>query len=230
MSTLSVTTDISANLAFESTGNNTIALTSSNTVTLKAGGATSFIANGSGVFGAPITTANSVVFLNNASKLPAVDGSLLTNLTLRTLLATLTTTSGTTQTATGLSPSSYRYYEIELVGVSGDNNNTSIKISTSGDGGTNYGSAMNLFSANLSNASDTAEGTILLYGINGAKQYSPSAVLAVSTTAGITPMGSCISVPKHSTGATSPVDAIKFSLGPAATAFDAGTIRIYGVK
>lgn len=75
MSTLQV-----ANVFFESTQNNAIQYTGSNTVLLKTAGVTRITANSTGIFGAPSTTANSVVFLDSAGKLPAVDGSALTNI------------------------------------------------------------------------------------------------------------------------------------------------------
>ena len=143
----------------------------------------------------------------------------------RTLLATLTTTSGTTQSATGLNPALYRYYEIEIVGVSFAGT-TSLMLATSGNGGTNYGSAA-FISPAVSSASDTFDGIILLMGINGTNQRSPVVPFGVPNTSS-SGVSQGQTAPKHATGSGSPVDAIQFS-GNGGSTFDAGTIRIYGV-
>lgn len=67
-----------ANLNFESTQNNVIQYTGSNTTIWRAAGIIRITANATGIFGAPSSTANSIVFLDNSGKLPALDGSQLT--------------------------------------------------------------------------------------------------------------------------------------------------------
>ena len=61
------------------------------------------------------------------------------------LLATLTTTSGTAHSATGLSPASYKYYFVDVRGVSFTGLNA-IDVAASGNNGANYGTAQTISS------------------------------------------------------------------------------------
>lgn len=144
-----------------------------------------------------------------------------------TLLATLTTTSGTTQSATGLSPASYKYYFIDVRGVS-FTTAVALDLAVSGNNGTNYGTVNNITSALIA-AADTFDGSCTVHGINGLKQFSGSFInsIARSNDGNVaSPSGVGKSLPKHATGATSPIDALQFSGGT----FDAGQILVYGVK
>jgi hypothetical protein len=168
------------------------------------------------------TTANmKVISYMKASGLPIVGGST------RTLLATLTTTSGSTQSATGLSPASYRYFEVEINGVSSTTGPFDLRIATSGNGGTNYGAVVILVT-NAFAATDTASAFFELAGINIAHQGGPWA-RGVGVRTNTAASGTTIdaNIPKNATGGTGAVDALQFSVS--AGTFDAGTILVWGV-
>lgn len=142
-----------------------------------------------------------------------------------TLLATLTTTSGTTHSATGLVPASYRKYYIEVDGVS-FSASVALTVAISGNNGTNYGAAATISPASGGGA-PTLSGWFEIGGINTPLQYGATlgagSIQASGGTAGI--VLSTVVLGKNSTGATGAVDAIQF----AGSTFDAGAIRIYGV-
>jgi hypothetical protein len=148
-----------------------------------------------------------------------------------TLLATLTTTSGTSHSATGLSPASYKYYWIDIRGVSSDNTTVTLQMAASGNNGANYG-VVNVISAGLTAVGDSFDGGVFVFGINGTKQFSGSlsGAVARSDDGRIASFGAASStLPKHATGGTSPIDALQFTfLG--ANNFDAGQILVYGGK
>lgn len=142
-----------------------------------------------------------------------------------TLLSTLTTTSGTTQPATGLVPASYRKYYIEVEGVS-FTASVALTVAISGNNGTNYGTAATISPVSSSGAG-TLQGSFEIGGINIPLREGASLIAGSiqnnNPTAGINLATVVLS--KAATGATGAVDAIQFAGGT----FDAGTIRIYGV-
>lgn len=76
------------------------------------------------------TSANNLVQLDGSAKLPALDGSQLTNLNAGayTQLGQITTTSGTTQTFSGLALSSYKKLLIQINGCSPAAGNPTLQI------------------------------------------------------------------------------------------------------
>jgi hypothetical protein len=146
-------------------------------------------------------------------------------------LATLTTTSGTSHSATGLSPSSYKYYFCDIKGVSSDNTTVTLQVAASGNNGTNYGTPT-VITSTLTAVGDSYDGGLFVYGINGIKQLSGTVggAVARSDDGRIVSFGATnSSLPKHATGGTSPIDALQFTL-LGANNFDAGQILVYGVK
>jgi hypothetical protein len=142
-----------------------------------------------------------------------------------TLLGTLTTTSGTTQPLTSI-PSGYLqlYIEIEDVSHNSPSAGRTLTLATSINNGSSYGTAV-LISAGLASAAGLIFGTAIVYGIStnptGAKSVQPytntNAAQFFTTPAVI------------SATTTGVIDAIRFAWN-ASGSFDAGTIRIYGVK
>jgi hypothetical protein len=156
------------------------------------------------------------------------DGTAVVSSTARTLLSTLTMTSGATQSATGLTPASYRWYEIECNGVSCTTTTDTMRMATSGNAGANYGTPVS-FGQTLAAATDTWDGLAWLYNINVALQFGPAGLGSVGRSSdGLRLLTTLVTIGKNATGGTGPVDAIQFSLSAAAT-FDAGTIKIYGI-
>ena len=148
--------------------------------------------------------------------------------TSRVLLGTLTTTSGTTQSLTGLNPSAYRYYEIEVLGVSFSGFDI-FQVATSGNNGANYGTFGNM-SQTLANPADTFDGLIWIYNINVPLQFAPKATSVVSRSNDGNILASAvpINVPKNAVGGTGAVNALQF-IGSAAGTFDAGLIKVWGI-
>ena len=132
-----------------------------------------------------------------------------------TLLATLTTTSGTTQVASSL-PTTYKNLSIVLIGVNNSSGNDSLNLEGSSDNGSNWGS--NLISINNSGGV-----TVPVYG----NQF----VFAVNTNTTTHPSQSRNLYPGPyqylGTTTAAPINALRFSWGSGAT-FNAGTIYIYG--
>lgn len=183
-------------------------------ITTAAGDTAEIVSEGSDVI--------RVTDYQKASGLPVVSPTVAT----RTLLATLTTTSGATQSATGLSPASYHHYEIEVLGVSWSNLGQSIKIAASGNNGVNYGTPFTFTVVNTG-AGDSINGYASLYGINGTTQFAGTIQSCSGDTGGANSTLGGV-VPKNATGAGNPIDALQFSQNGAGT-FDAGQIKIYGV-
>lgn len=134
------------------------------------------------------------------------------------LLGTLTTTSGTTQTLTGIT-STYRYLYIEFDAVSFASTNT-LAIATSTDG-TTFGTAVNITSA-LAAAGNAFNGFMILGNIQLTTASVKTAMCAISNNAGA-PTPTVAAISANAVGA---VTAIRFSGGT----FDAGSIRIYGMN
>lgn len=163
------------------------------------------------------TSASNVVQLDGSAKLPAVDGSQLTGISAggMTLLGTLTTTSGTTQTLSGLDLSSYKALYIAIDGVSGASTSTSDFlrvagvnwIALSGGGGGNTSTCAGFGYAWLDLATGQAE---FVGSYNAATAGTPSSFFVAS-------------------GVKNATTSIAFSFTNTKS-FDAGTIKVYGVK
>lgn len=162
-----------------------------------------------------------VDWYTKASGLPVVE----TN-TGMTLLSTLTTTSGTTQSATGLAASTYKKYYIEVDGVS-FSSSVALTVAISGDNGSNYGTAVTISPA-LGAGSQTLNGSFEIGGINIPNRYGATLISgSIQNNNGASGLAlATLLLGKNATGATGAVDAIQFAGGT----FDAGEIRIYGVK
>lgn len=151
-----------------------------------------------------LTSTSALPAANLTGALPAIDGSALTGLSSggMTLLGTLATTSGTTQTFSGLSLSGYVYLFIIVSGVS-PTYSPSTALTLGGM----------VVSANIATAS-SASGLIWLNLANG---WASSAVATAND--------STRQVQTSYTGASTSIS-FSWSVGD----FDAGTISIYGVK
>lgn len=165
-------------------------------------------------------TANATEYFKNGSPLGGM-----------TLLATIATTSGTTGSATGLNPSLYRKYYIEIDGISLTASANPIQISLSGDGGTNYGTALTI-SANSGGAVNTFDGWLELGNINSTRRFgctigAGQVIDQTGATANVGPVLGGHALGKAATGAGNPVDAIRIST---TGTFDAGAFRVYGER
>lgn len=137
-----------------------------------------------------------------------------------TLLGTLTTTSGSTQSLTGIA-AGYRQIYCEVDGVSGTSGGANLTIATSSTNGAAYGGTVTI-SAGLSGASATLNGAVTVYNVS-------STIAAAKATQAL--IGESIAAAYVGTAATNTaavVDAIRF--GISSGSFDAGSIRVYGVK
>lgn len=148
----------------------------------------------------------------------AITGTTIDTIKGLTLLGTLTTTSGTTQTLTGIA-STYEYLYIEIDAVSFGGTNT-LALATSTNG-TTFGTAVNITSA-LASSGNVFNGFLILGGIQMTTASVKTALCAISNNAG-TPTPTVAAISANAAGA---VTAIRFSGGT----FDAGTIRIYGAN
>lgn len=145
-----------------------------------------------------------------------------------TLVATIATTSGNTVSQT-TSLTGYRHLHIEFDNVSMSSpSSDSISIAISGNAGANYGTAV-VVTSTTSTGSDVFNGAIELYGYWTTNRYGTVAQIMVANSGGAGGGGvyDILQIGKASTGATGPVDAIQFTTG---ANFDAGAIRIYGVR
>lgn len=125
-----------------------------------------------------------------------------------TLLGTLTTTSGSTQTLSGLTLTDYKFIIVRLNGVSATSN-TTIRI----QGGAGANADISETMTNVSN---------LLYSEVSIELATSNAwyISSINNSGGIARM--------TATSVTTAVTSITFS--PGGGTFDAGTIRVYGVK
>ncbi len=150
---------------------------------------------------------------------PAVSGGM-------TLLGTLTTTSGTSHSLNNI-PAGYRqlYIEIENVSYTGSVGRR-LQLALSVNNGSTYTTPGDVSENGTTNAASKVDGTITVYGISAspleAKFIAPRTYANLSAQALTTDI-------YHPTLAAGVVDAIRFTWG-SSQAFDAGTIRIYGVK
>lgn len=145
-----------------------------------------------------------------------------------TLLQTLTTTSGATQSVTSIG-STYRELHIEIEGI-GHNDTISSNIprlAVSANNGSSYGTAVTI-GGNISHTS-VISGVIKVTGLQ----------LSTLTTVfgvGVDPYTNATGGSEYITTVTAKpatsgtINAIRFDWAGGSAAFDAGTIRVYGVK
>ena len=134
-----------------------------------------------------------------------------------TLLGTLTTTSGTTQSVTSIA-AGYRAIFCEVDGVS-FTTATSLTIATSSTNGAAYGTAGTI-TGSLSSGSGSFIGAIRVYNVSSTSQSQ------VASSAMYSGGDKSVAVVPCVTDTAAVVNAIQFAGGT----FDAGTIRVYGVK
>jgi hypothetical protein len=137
------------------------------------------------------------------------------------LLGTLTTTSGSTQSLTDIA-AGYRKFYIELENVSnGVNAVSNLQVALSSTNGAAYGTAGGI--AAISSAADIINGWFEIGNVSStvANAKTADGMLVVNTASS--------GVNRHTpTNTAARADAIQFSWS--ANSFDAGTIRIYGVR
>lgn len=185
-------------------------------VTLDAGAAASDTTltlpntNGTIINTAPGTSGNVLTSNGSAwvSSAPAATASL-------TLLATLTTTSGTTQSVTGLA-TTYTNLMIVFDGVGNSTGSDALNIAASSNNGSNYGTAIR-----AAGGSPTY-GAQFIFRANASSTNHPATVVAGAATSTLAGPNSVITT---TTGA--PINALQFSWLTGYT-FNAGTIYIYG--
>lgn len=137
-----------------------------------------------------------------------------------TLISTLTTTSGTTQSVTGIGV--YRELYIELCAVSFTGNVT-MTLAVSDDNGSNYGTARAISIA-TGTGSAVIYGTIRLSNIQTTDSLAfAHSLTALAATSTATLIDVCMA---EAGGAPAIINAIQFAGGT----FDAGTIRVYGIS
>lgn len=134
----------------------------------------------------------------------------------KVLLATLTLTSGTTQSATGLT--GYKDLFIEIAGAS-SNGTGALQLALSANNGSSYTTAVAIASGSTT-AAETVDGVVQLLSIDAATPVSKT-VVAWTRRSGST---SNDFFGDHTVGA---VNALQLSWAGALT-FDAGVARIYG--
>lgn len=140
-----------------------------------------------------------------------------------TLIGTLTTTTGTTQTqALG---ATYKEIRFQLSGVSGDNGTQTFRVAVSDDG-TNYDTPQQItFAAGLAADICNGAGSILNTGVAATGKHvlpNTSTVNSIGTT--FKGAYSTVGIQSSETGITTHV---QFS--PSAGNFDAGSISIFGL-
>lgn len=141
-----------------------------------------------------------------------------------TLLGTLTMTSGTTQSLTGIA-AGYRKLYCEIDGVSGTQSNRSLTLATSSTNGAAYGTAVSI-SSTLTAASDVWNGWVEVGNISSTVAAGKTALGVVAESGAALAAPIAKSVP---TNTAAVVDAVRFAMSASGN-FDAGAIRVYGVK
>jgi hypothetical protein len=145
-----------------------------------------------------------------ASTAPAATASL-------TLLATLTTTSGTTQSATGLA-TPYKQLLFVFQNVANTTGQQFTTLELSANNGTSYGTAVNEWYSSASSP----------YTISGGM----TVYLADASTTSLRPVfsgGTFTNTLPAATSTAGPINAVRFAWSGGAT-YTAGTIYIYGVN
>lgn len=137
-----------------------------------------------------------------------------------TLITTLTTTSGTTQSVTGIS-ASYRELFIEIEGVS-FTAAAVLNLALSSNNGVSYGTAI-VIAATTGTGAGIIGGSVRVVGIRAIAAGSGIIPATIRDGAAVTYVVSDIGTYNSGNG---PCDAIRFAGGT----FDAGTIRVYGIQ
>ena len=145
--------------------------------------------------------------------LPAIDGSALTGIASMTLLGTLTTTSGTSQTLSGLVLTSYKMLMLSFNLVSTTNINSTLQLTPSG------GSALTISTA-LTATANFFGGVTLVSLVSGGAVMSQIGV----DTAGQNTPKSAGGISDFSTATTG------LTIGTTAGNFDSGSVTVYGMK
>ena len=179
--------------------------------------------------GASITTAagdSCMVVQDNSDNVKVVwyqkaDGSSVSSSGAYTLIQTLTTTSGSTASVTGIS-SSYRELYIEVDGVS-FSGSTTLTMAASNNNGSTYGTAVAV-SAASGGAAATLSGSLRLTNLQTTANYCTSIPAIAPSGGGSFAAGNSFSA---ASGA-GPFNAIQFA--PGSGTFDAGSIRVYGIR
>lgn len=156
--------------------------------------------------GKPILGSTGSALRDNALAIAEADPSVALGLLPSVLLGTITTTSGTTQTLSGLNLTPYKFLRVTVNGVS-STTTAAVLFIVSASAGRDIG-------ASLSTASDAWSGTVMVDLNNGIA----TAVLASAARAFYAVASG------YSTATTS----ISFALNSGT--FDAGSIRVYGEK
>jgi hypothetical protein len=137
------------------------------------------------------------------------------------LLGTLTTSSGTTASLTGI-PSHVRSLMCEIDRVSGSAS-TALRVAVSANNGSSYGSVHTISSVTGSDAGQII-GTCWVYNIQTAGAHC--VVAPVTSAAGGTPYVTA-DVASGNASASGPYNAIQFSINGAT--FDNGSIKVWGL-
>ena len=155
------------------------------------------------------TAAGAWVLLNPSTSANSLD-----------LIGTLTTTSGATQSLTGIS-STYKHLVFVVDGVShSHSSDAGLTVAFSSNNGSSYGSAQTLIIATGNDSSDVWYGSGIIYrtGISGARKVGNFGFIGASNAR--SGLGETV--------ITGVVDAIQFAV--TGGAFDAGQILIYGMR
>jgi hypothetical protein len=139
-----------------------------------------------------------------------------------TLLGTLTTTSGTTHSLTDI-PAGYRKLYVEVDGVSVESTGRFLRVALSSTNGAAYGSVFNVGASNAA-ATDIWNGWFEIGSIS-------STIANAKTVLGLVALNNTLTAAVAGVAPTNTAavaNAIRFTL--TGGSFDAGSIRIYGVK
>jgi len=139
-----------------------------------------------------------------------------------TLVGTLSTTSGTTQSLTGIA-AGYKELVLELDGVSLIGTTDTLMLALSSTNGAAYGTAVAISGA-ITAGSNSWDGQVRVTNVSAAATGSKVAISLIRLSTGTPSL--TMALPQTNTAAV--VDAIRVSTSGGA-AFDAGSIRVYGV-
>jgi len=162
----------------------------------------------------PITQPLMTALRDNPIAIAEGDASVPLGLFPTVLLGTITTTSGTTQTLSGLDLTPYRFIIAVINGVSGSGGSASIAI-----GGADIGAATPT-SGNQTGMAFFDLGIGVAFSVTG--RITDTSIGGISGDDGSGSRGNTHTI----TTASTSISVVLFS----GTAFDAGSVRIYGVK
>ena len=201
---VSLTSGVTGTLPVANGGTGAATLTANNVLLGNGTSAVQVVAPGTS---GNVLTSNGTTW---ASSAPAASGGM-------TLLGTLTTTSGTTQSLTGIG--GYNRFYVEILGVS-FTSSVAMTLALSSTNGAAYGTAQTI---TVTNSAGTLAGAIDINGVSSTSQkQSATSVTQTNSTGGTATL---IGV-QIATNTAAACDAIRFAGGT----FNAGTIRVYGVK